>query len=262
MAKPGHGHQGKSVRLASLAAMASLVGSVFVAGCEREGQIRSRAPEENVIVVDDTSGAIRDREPAIRSVLTSTLARVSKVLPVSGVTITVIPDPRRAIPDYGVGGYTPGAYSVKIYVDPSFRDSAVLPDRLTYTLAHELHHAVRWRGPGYGRTLLEAMITEGLADRFAIEILGVPAPPWSDAFPRDQTAHFLDLARAEFASPTHDHARWFFGSEASPPRWAGYTLGFRLVEAYEERHPGATAAKLVDTPAGVFLPDRAQPRGE
>ena len=79
--------------------MASLAGAVLVEVCDRGGQIRSRAPEENVIVFDDASGAIRDREPAIRSVLASTLMRVSKVLPVSGVTITVIPDPRRTIPD-------------------------------------------------------------------------------------------------------------------------------------------------------------------
>lgn len=232
-----------------------LISALLVAGCDSGPPTQAGQPAENVIVVDDTSGAIRDREPAIRSVLIATLARVRKALPVSGVTITVIPDPSGTIPGYGVGGYTPSAYGVKIYIDPSFSDNAVLRDHVALTLAHELHHAVRWRGPGYGRTLLEALITEGLADRFAIDVLGVPAPPWSDAFPREQTAHFLDLARAEFASPTYDHDRWFFGAAGSLPRWTGYTLGFRLVEAYQDRHPGATPARLVDTPASLFLPD-------
>jgi hypothetical protein len=31
-----------------------------------------------------------------------------------------------------------------------------------------------FRGPGYGRTLLEAIASEGLADHFAVELLGVP----------------------------------------------------------------------------------------
>jgi uncharacterized protein YjaZ len=217
------------MRLISLAVIVPVVGAVLVAGCDRGVGTRIVSHTENVIIVDDPNGAIHDRESVIRSVLTSTLMRVRKALPVSGVTITVIPDPGMTIPGYGVGGYTPSAYSVKIYVDPSFSDSAVLPDHLALTLAHELHHAVRWRGPGYGRTLFEAMITEGLADHFAVEVLGMPAPPWSDAFPREQTTHFLNLARAEFASPTYDHARWFFGADGSLPRWSGYTLGFRLV---------------------------------
>jgi uncharacterized protein YjaZ len=80
-------------------------------------------------------------------------------------------------------------------------------------------------------------------------------PPWSDALPRDQTARFLELARPEFDSASYDHARWFFASSPSLPRWTGYTLGFRLVESYQASHPGATAAQLVNTPASAFRPE-------
>jgi uncharacterized protein YjaZ len=121
-------------------------------------------------------------------------------------------------------------------------------------VAHELHHVKRWRGPGYGRTLLEAMVSEGLADHFSIELLGAPVPPWSDAFPRDQTTQLLERARPEFDSTSYDHERWFFVASPTLPRWTGYTLGFRLVEAYQAAHMGATAADLVNTPAGAFRP--------
>ena len=95
-------------------------------------------------------------------------------------------------------------------------------------LVHELHHCLRWRGPGTGQTLLfEALISEGLADHFAMELLGAKHP-WSNAFPRDETAKFLALAQPEFDSTTYNHPRWFFGGDHTLPWWTGYTLGFRL----------------------------------
>jgi uncharacterized protein YjaZ len=207
------------------------------------------------VVVDDAGGLLRDHRATIEGTLTSTLAAVNGALPLPGVTITVTPSTTRAIAGYGVGGFTPGGNTVDIYVDHTFPGlSAVLPERLRFIAAHELHHAKRWRGPGYGRTLLEAMVSEGLADRYAVESLGVPPPPWSEAFPRAQTQVYLDLARPELDSATYDHDRWFFGSAASPPRWTGYTLGYRLVEAYQAARPGASAAQLVDAPAAQFRP--------
>lgn len=208
-----------------------------------------------MIRINDGAGLLGGQEAAIREVLTSTAARVTSVLPLSGVTITVTPDAARAIGGYGVGGFTPSAATVEIYVDPEFPSLAqVLPDRLRFIAAHELHHAKRWSGPGYGRTLLEAMVSEGLADRFAVELLGTAAPPWSNAFPAEQTTRYLALARPELDSAAYDHDRWFFGPSAALPRWTGYTLGFRLVEAYQATHAGATAAGLVNTPAAQFRP--------
>jgi uncharacterized protein YjaZ len=101
------------------------------------------------------------------------------------------------------------------------------------------------------------MISEGLADRFAVELLGIPVTPWSDAFPKEQTAKFLVVAQPKFDAKPYgpdDHARWFFGSDASLPKWTGYTLGFRLVDDYIEHHPGTTAASLVQMPARAFRP--------
>lgn len=97
-------------------------------------------------------------------------------------------------------------------------------------------------------------MSEALADRFSIELLGAPVPPWSDAFPRDQTSYFMELARPEFDSAAYNHEHWFFGPSPPLPRWTGYTLGFRLVEAYQAQHPGSTATSLANTPASAFRP--------
>jgi len=235
--------------------------SLMLAGCSQQ----PASSDGNTIRFNDPDNKIGERAPIIRKALESTLRRAAPVLPITGVTITVRPDPKATIPRYGVGGYTPNAHCVNIALDPTFADwERLLTYNLPQTLAHELHHSVRWRGPGYGDTLFEAMISEGLADRFAVELLDIPVTPWSDAFPKDQTTKFLALAQPEFDVKPYssdDHARWFFGSDASVPKWAGYTLGFRLVEDYIKRHPGATAAALVSMPARAFrLTDSLEPQ--
>jgi hypothetical protein len=209
----------------------------------------------STVRIEDPSGSLRDHDATIRRLLDSTSQRVADVLTLSGVSIAVFADRSRSIEGYGIGGFTPGGTSVEIDIDPTFPGLAqVLSDRLPRPAAHELHHAKRWRGPGYGRTLLEALVSEGLADHFSIELMGGAVAPWSDGFPRDQTSHFLALARSEFDSATYDHQRWFFVTSATLPRWTGYTLGFRLIETYKADHPGATAAQLVNALANTFRP--------
>jgi Predicted Zn-dependent protease (DUF2268) len=238
--------------------MAALLGAVVAMFGACGGGGSPAAPDltgPNQIRFNDPAGQLRDQETAIRGLVTSALDRVNGVLPLTGVTITVNADGSQAIGGYGLGGRTLGAAAVEMYLDPGFPNLAqLLPERLPPLVAHELHHARRFRGPGYGRTLLEAMVSEGLADHFSIELMGAPVPPWSDAFPRDQTEGYLGLARPELDTTSYDHERWFFGPSPPLPRWTGYTLGFRLVEAYQAAHPGATAASLVDTPASAFRP--------
>ena len=97
------------------------------------------------------------------------------------------------------------------------------------------------------------MISEGLADHFAIELLDAPVPPWSRAFPESSTERYLDQATPLWDSSSFDRSAWFFGT-GSLPRWTGYTLGYRLVERYQSANPGQSAADLVHTSADVFRP--------
>ena len=59
------------------------------------------------------------------------------------------------IPETGVVGYAPDAFRVDLTVTPdSPKFQTLWRTELPATLAHELHHVRRWRGPGYGETLL------------------------------------------------------------------------------------------------------------
>lgn len=212
-------------------------------------------PQPSRVVFADPEAFPEERELMLR-LIEETLDAAEEALDTYGVLVTVYDAPARAIPGWGMGGYAPSGSEIEIVFDSGFSGlAAVLPERLPQVVAHEMHHVGRWRGPGYGGTLLEAMVSEGLADHFAIELLGVPVPPWSDAFPEDRTDFYLARAAPELDSAAYDFNAWFFGLGTDLPRWTGYTLGFRLVRDYLDRHPDASAAGLVHASAELFRPE-------
>ena len=207
------------------------------------------------ISIVDPQGLLVANHARIRELVEQTLDQAESLFAIGRLSITVSASANRAIPGYGVGGFAPDGFTMQIDIDPQFPGLVdVLSDRLPPIVAHELHHNMRWRGPGYGSTLLQSMVSEGLADHFAIELLGAPVPPWSNAFARDQTEHYLEQARPELDSTSFNRDAWFFGT-GGLPRWTGYTLGFRIVEDYQAANPGLSAAELVNTPAEAFRPE-------
>lgn len=211
----------------------------------------------NAIVIEDPAGRLGPFHGLITDLVTTTAARVDSSLGLRGVTIRVVADGANAIAGYGIGGRSPDAVTVLIYVNPNYPNlGTTLTAKLPAMVAHELHHAKRHRDPGYGGTLLEAMVSEGLADRFSMELLEIGERPWSTALNGGALTQWLDQARAQFDSRNYSHADWFFGS-GSIPLWAGYSIGYRLVTDYLTAKPGESAARLVAEPAATFRPSTA-----
>jgi uncharacterized protein YjaZ len=159
-----------------------------------------------------------------------------------------------AISEIGMGGASFKKSLVTIYVDPeneNFRAS-LEKGEFAPTLAHELHHALRIGTCGYGTTLGESLVTEGLADAFSQELTGCDDPMWTQALGEAEWPEMLDRAEKELDSTTYDHAQWFYGTGALP-RWAGYAIGYRLVQRYKQAVPGARAGALVGTIAAEII---------
>ncbi|GMA15844.1 hypothetical protein E5F05_06675 [Deinococcus metallilatus] len=188
-------------------------------------------------------------EAGVREVAQEALTRHAARLGLDGVDVAVYMTPW-TLPETGVGGYSPLPHWVQVTLTP---ENPYFMTRwrteVPATLAHELHHARRWRGPGYGRTLLEALVSEGLAQHFEAEERGAP-PPYAHV---DSSLDTLwQRARAELYTPTYNHAAWFFGSEAANlPRWAGYALGYELVRRFLNVE-GGNAMSHADAPAELF----------
>lgn len=159
------------------------------------------------------------------------------------IEVHLVDAPDECIPEWGLGGSTYGPRSIVLAVDP---DHGIEGEHVFSTLVHEIHHAMRWRGPGCGSTLVERLVSEGLAQTFEAECSGV-VPLYAAG---EVTQEQLALAVGAFDEEPVDEGRWFFGA-GDLPRWFGYRFGYQLVS---ERVAalGSDAAALVNEPAATF----------
>ncbi len=176
--------------------------------------------------------------------------------------INVRLDPKNTVPEIGVGAIPdPGTGEVYISIDDhskiGFRRSLVT--WLPASLARVLYLSSRIQtGPGYGVTLGEALVSEGLSDHFVAQAFpNTPPQPWDHRkMTARQEAGLWKRARRDLAIPgAYDHPLWFFGAggKNALPRWSGYTLAYRIVRPYltASRTPSrvvGTDAETVYTP--------------
>lgn len=206
------------------------------------------------IQISNPAGTLDRFEESIRVAIAEVLAEIEGKIVLPDVRIEINDDAKSAIPETGVGGYAPSADLLKIHIDPDFEGlEESIDTEIKSTLAHELHHCARWASIGYGNTLLEALVSEGLADHFDIEINGGAPKPWSTALAAAELEEVGKIAEKEFGNKEYSHPAWFFGADATHiPRWAGYSLGFVLVGKYLEE-TGKRASELVSESADSFL---------
>ena len=192
-------------------------------------------------------------ETAIQHGFEKGLEKVKVKLNLPNVDVVVADNPSAAIPETGVGGFAPSAHLVYINIDPDHLNlQEIIGKEIESTLAHELHHCARWQTIGYGKTLLEAVVSEGLADHFDIEVNGGMPKPWSVAVQGLELEKIKEMAKADFSNINYNHQAWFFGSESERiPRWAGYSIGFEMVKNYKIKS-GRTAAELVSEDSTLF----------
>lgn len=250
-----------AISFAAVIMVAAIVGVGLVVFGDGDGELAvdGQGPE---ITFVDPDGELSAHAATISRLIEETYAQAAPLLDVDGVRFSVSPDiPGAVPPDYGVGYSFADVDSVVIAIQawlPGLGD--VLPERVPVMVASALFDVARDRGVEFGGTLLEELVWAGLSDHFAEELLGSPTPPWSDAFAATQTQELMDRARPLFDSTDFDWERWFWGT-GDIPQWAGFTLGYRIVEAYQAEHPGQTAADLVNTPASVFRPSESTDGG-
>jgi len=196
-----------------------------------------------------------------KSLLNKTIKKhalvVGKLLGIPYLTITVYPDPLKVIPETGDGGYTITDEWICIYVDPknkkfSFKDIA--EKNLPGAIFHEMNHVARFRSVGYGDTLLEAIVSEGIASVFEKEQWKTIVPPWTK-FDEKEIANLLKIIRKRDKKKDkgYIHAEWFFGRGGKLPRWMGYKVGTYIVELVRKNFPEISWQKLTKMKAGEVI---------
>lgn len=205
------------------------------------------------VTMAENSGDLRPWLTRIEEAIYDVEARVEPLLDRFPVEFTVKIAPGGVIPERGHAGgcFRPGC--VVLAFDPDCPAFAAHLDRpLERTIAHEVHHAARWLGPGYGRTLGEAIVSEGLACRFVSEVFSDPPEPWEIALAPNALAEWIEAARPHIGDMMYDHASWFFGGRGVP-RWAGYAIGFELVGRFLREDEEKRASAHAQTPASLVL---------
>jgi uncharacterized protein YjaZ len=165
-----------------------------------------------------------------------TVSRVETLLPLEPMDVAIMRNPWQVIPSTGVGGTAPTAHTILVSLEPNTeRFSEQLEIEFCATLAHELHHTMRYHNPGAMKNLADALVWEGLAQHFEKEFRNHQVPPYATPEDPSRMNELLELAKLEFDAPL-DYTGWFFGIPSRHiPFWTGYALGFEVMRRYFER---------------------------
>jgi uncharacterized protein YjaZ len=143
--------------------------------------------------------------------------------------------------------------SMVIRVNPLAADyEAWLP----YVFAHEYHHNISgayWyveHAGELGGMLIEALLSDGQADAFALSVCPKLAPKWiGSVSPGEEAALWERYYKPYLTSAEFDYPACMFGSkELGIPWCAGYTFGYKIIESFRRKYPEVTFRQLYETP--------------
>ncbi len=137
------------------------------------------------------------------------------------------------------------AVNLKQFRSPKYRKQMM--ERLAYLIYHETHHAVRrYAGflPGKQQhILMNSIISEGLADHFALEQLPSEYVKDKMTFNLREVRKWLPkIKKIKWEADYHDS--WVMGGKGKPAA-LGYKIGRYLIENIKRRYPRFTATKEV-----------------
>lgn len=171
--------------------------------------------------------------------------------------ITLYPNSNWVIPHTGENGYAPTKDWLQLSIDLTGKTHKVnnlIQKRLPATIYHEMNHLKRWSTVGYGHTLLEEIISEGLACSFEHKMWQTDQVPF---YLEDEKniLKMLVLVKKQLAKKDQrfSHADWFFGTNPKIPKWLGYKLGFYIVEKALANAPKKTIVDLTSLSSAEIL---------
>jgi hypothetical protein len=194
---------------------------------------------------------------SLPQVIAHALARINALLPGPPTTITVsyASSGSQVIPQTGTNGYTdPGTGDITLAFaqTPQASLSTIMQLWLPRTFSHEIDHSVRiLAGPGFGASLLEEIITEGISSAFDLAAFPGTPSPWDRAITRSQECALWKQAQPLLGSPGL-YDQWMFGG-GGIPHWTGFTIGYDIVTGYRQRHPDTSWPAITAASAATIL---------
>lgn len=247
MRRPARGM--RSCLLISIAALA-----LVAAGCGAG----PTSAKDRFDVTFDTGAVNRAEEHGanLRQLVAHALDRINALLPGPKTAIFIEYDAAsNVIPQTGTNGFTnPQTGHITIGFGPGSQTNyqTTLSFWLPRTLSHEINHSVRiLAGPGFGTSLLEDTITEGISSVFDEAAFPGPPNPWDNALKASQECTMWKQAKP-LLGDSGLYAQWMFGG-GGVPHWTAFAIGYHIVRDYLHHHPHTSWAALTSTSASAIL---------
>ena len=197
----------------------------------------------------DARGRLGQNRPWLTRTINDAVERVRVLADPGDLDIALRPDTK--VPkETGHAGQCLAAGQILLIVDPM--NLVLTRNRngaLQRTVSHELYLSLRAEGPGYGETLGEGLVSEGLALSFEAMAYGDPDVPNGPEF-----EEILEPATREaiamWDARDFNREAWFAGPKG---RAIGHALGYRLV-GRALKAAEASAVEAAHWPAGRFVP--------
>ena len=125
---------------------------------------------------------------------------------------------------------------------------------IPYVFAHEYHHTIfgaYWYGIRQGELggqFMDALLTDGEADHFALSFYPDLKPKWLFGMTEDEIKNLFYEKYADLVKCTDvDYGTYMFGNKEQQIPWcAGYAVGFYLISQYKIRNPQLTYRKMLE----------------
>lgn len=248
----------------SRTALGALAVSVLLVSCAAVNvklplQLRAANGRFSVQVTRQLLSEARNSNVPIASLTGADLARIDSLLPGPPTTVTLtVGNPDQILPVTGTSGFTdPESGAITIGLYSSWSDEPPDVTRwLARTLARQVSHSVRiTTGPGFGTTLLDQLVSEGIATAFDQSAFPGPPDPWAgELSSRQECQQWRQLKpltrRAGLYSQVMTGgavSRAVFG-ESTMPLLTGLAVGYHIVADYLAAHRGVTWSELATTP--------------
>jgi len=207
----------------------------------------------NSVILESARGLRKQKMEHLQDVINTHARKAGKLLDIDLLNITVHFS-QDVIPETGEAGYASGKDWIRITIDPTRKVKElqkIINDIIPATVYHEANHIAREKYTGESENLLEAIISEGLADVFAEECWHKFKAPWG-AYQQKKIQPFLKSLKNEKNDKKYSHGDWFFGT-GKRPRWLGYKLGNYIVHSAKNNNPGLTVLKMTKMTASEIV---------
>ncbi|MBI2578097.1 MAG: hypothetical protein HYW26_00130 [Candidatus Aenigmarchaeota archaeon] len=174
----------------------------------------------------------KNDEKRIVRIITAALKKCQKAVPLSDIKIFIFPTNSRFVKENlsGSSGFCVWKNVITIFVHPKSKWQKSLAN----TICHEYAHAAT-SGYHKNKTLLEAMIDEGIAEDFCESVLSGKPSPWSKALTEKEARTFFRRMKNKLNSKNPNLRQEVLYGSVRYPMWTGYSIGYYIVKNYTRR---------------------------